>query len=172
MFQCAESTTKAVSAACEILSSIRANRVAISAVRNDILDEIERFCQQNNIELLKPPFGDNSAQAINEAEVGISEVAFGIAQTGTVVEATRDDATRLISSLPAVHVCFLNQKDLLLSLHEASSRLQAIYQDPKDRVSVTFISGPSRSGDIEMKITLGVHGPAESHVIVLSNSES
>ncbi len=103
---------------------------------------------------------------INEAELGISVAEFGIAETGAIIEVTTDDAYRLMSSLPRVHIAFLKAAQIINSIYDAAPLLRSIYQRRPQHCNVTFISGPSRTGDIEMKLFLGVHGPKESHVIV------
>jgi len=103
---------------------------------------------------------------IGKADVGLSACDFGIASTGTVVEVTTDDAHRLGSSLPRVHIAFLPAKEIVRTLEDSIPRLRRIYRDNPKSCNITFISGPSRTADIEMKLFLGVHGPQESHVIV------
>lgn len=103
---------------------------------------------------------------INEADLGITAAGFGIAETGTIVEVTTDDSLRLMSSLPRVHIAFLKASQIINSIYDAAPLLRSIYKRHPQHCNVTFISGPSRTGDIEMKLFLGVHGPRESHVIV------
>lgn len=74
---------------------------------------------------------------------------------------------RLVSTLPAKHIAFLRAEDLVLHLDDAASQLRQLFAQHSEHCAVTFISGPSRTGAIEMKLTLGVHGPEESHVILL-----
>ncbi|HEX9654747.1 MAG TPA: lactate utilization protein [bacterium] len=103
---------------------------------------------------------------INEADLGITAAEFGIAETGTIVEVTTDDAHRLISSLPRVHIAFLKASQIIDSINDAAPLLRSVYRRHHRHCNITFISGPSRTADIEMKLFLGVHGPQESHVIV------
>ena len=102
---------------------------------------------------------------INQADVGLSQCEFGIAFTGTVVEVTTEDAYRLVSSLPGTHIAFVSAHSIVPGLDEAGTLLREIYQKTGN-CNVTFLSGPSRTADIEMKLFLGVHGPQASHVIV------
>ncbi|MFQ5650218.1 MAG: lactate utilization protein C [bacterium] len=107
-----------------------------------------------------------SPPGINAADVGVSAVSFGIAFTGTVVEVTANDSARLVSSLPRVHVALLPGTEIVPSLEEAAPRLRRIYAEHPGSCQITFISGPSRTADIEMRLFLGVHGPQASYVIV------
>ena len=84
---------------------------------------------------------------------------------------TEMDSHRLVSSLPRVHIAFVPASEIIHNPDEAAPRLRTIWQKHGENCNVTFISGPSRTGDIEMKLVLGVHGPQESHVIVCNWNE-
>jgi len=87
--------------------------------------------------------------------VGVTRAVCGLADTGSILET---DAALLASLLPEVHLAVLSQSNLLSSLPEAMDLV-------KDKNAV-FITGPSRTADIEMTLTIGVHGPKEIHVFV------
>ena len=57
--------------------------------------------------------------------------------------------------------------DLVATLRDAAGRVRTFYQQNPKHATVTFISGPSRTGDIEMRLTLGVHGPETTHAVVI-----
>ncbi|NIR50760.1 hypothetical protein GWO43_28120 [candidate division KSB1 bacterium] len=151
----------------KICSSSKAAKVAVFPTFPELnkgLDLLFVNSKFNKI-VLKPTEGKVAYQ-INEAEVGMTPAEFAIAETGTIVEVSTDDTCRLISSLPRVHIAFVKKSNLLLSLEEAGSKIKKIYQRHGSDCNMTFISGPSRTADIEMKLFLGVHGPQESHVVV------
>lgn len=87
--------------------------------------------------------------------VGVTKAWAGLADTGSVLEA---DGELFGSLLPEVHLVILKSKDILPSLPDSMSLV-------KDQNAV-FITGPSRTADIEMTLTIGVHGPKEIHVFV------
>jgi L-lactate dehydrogenase complex protein LldF len=92
--------------------------------------------------------------------VGVTKAWVGLADTGSVLEADEELPGSL---LPEVHIVVLKSKDILPSLPDAMPMV-------KDKNAV-FITGPSRTADIEMTLTIGVHGPKELHVFVdVSNS--
>lgn len=103
------------------------------------------------------------------AQIGLTEADYGIAETGSLVLESGPGKSRLASLLPPVHVAILPESRILPSLVSFTER----YADPKesarlkDMACLTFISGPSRTADIEMTLTLGVHGPQALHVILL-----
>ena len=92
--------------------------------------------------------------------VGVTKAWAGLADTGSILEA---DDELLGSLLPEVHIAVLMSKDIVPSLPDAMSLV-------KGRNAV-FITGPSRTADIEMTLTIGVHGPRELFIFVdVSNS--
>ncbi len=88
--------------------------------------------------------------------VGVTKAICGLADTGSVLEA---DSSLLASLLPEIHIAILKSQDILPSLPDAINLV-------KDKKSAVFITGPSRTADIEMTLTIGVHGPKEIHVFV------
>jgi L-lactate dehydrogenase complex protein LldG len=67
-----------------------------------------------------------------------------------------------------VHVGVVWEGDLRATLKEASGPLRAFFQENAEHATATFISGPSRTADIEMRLTLGVHGPEVAHTVIVS----
>ena len=128
-------------------------------------------CQAHGLRLLQPPYAaDTLPGAIDEAEVGITWMDFAIARTGTLVETALDDATRLASALPRTHIGLVSAREFVDELEAAAPRIRQTLLDNPENCTVSFLSGPSRTGDIEMKLTLGVHGPESAHVIVLAET--
>jgi L-lactate utilization protein LutC len=98
--------------------------------------------------------------------VGVVRAARGIAQTGTCVVVADDEALRLETMLPEVSVILLNRADILLDLPSAAPFLRE--QQTQGRASyVSFITGPSRTADIERVSAIGVHGPLELHIVLI-----
>lgn len=95
-----------------------------------------------------------------EADIGITGAAFGIALTGSlVVDSTRAGA-RTASLLPAVHVALLARDAILPDPGALLRSLDAHLPDGLPS-NLVLITGPSRSADIELQLTVGVHGPRE-----------
>ena len=98
-------------------------------------------------------------------QVGVARVAKGIADTGTCVVVTDDEETRLKTMLPETTVFILKAEDIVPHLADIAPFLRSRQAD--GRVSYTsFISGPSRTADIERVSAIGVHGPLAVHVIL------
>ena len=98
-----------------------------------------------------------------EAGVGLTEAQLAIAETGTLVLRSDNEEHRLASLLPRVHIAVLNVRDLVPELGEALAKLQTDGIPPV----ITFITGPSRTGDIELTLVVGVHGPEILHVVLV-----
>jgi len=86
--------------------------------------------------------------------VGVTKAVCGLADTGSVLEADGEGSPLHASLLPEIHIAVLNKSDILPSLSDA---IQLV----KDTRAAVFITGPSRTADIEMTLTIGVHGPKE-----------
>lgn len=99
------------------------------------------------------------------ADVGITTASFAIADTGTLLLATSPTRPRSVSLVPTVHIALVRQSQLVDRMGDALSAYGSLSVAAVPS-SVHFISGPSRSADIENDLTIGVHGPAALHVIV------
>ncbi len=109
-------------------------------------------------------YSKNLRHAAAEADMGISSVDMAIADTGTLAHDATAMEGRLVSMLPPVHVALARSDSLVPDIREALGR----YRDTNSIPSyLTFISGPSRTADIERVLTIGVHGPGELHIIFI-----
>jgi L-lactate utilization protein LutC len=99
-----------------------------------------------------------------EAEFGITSADYALADTGTLVLFSSQEEARMISLLPPVHIAVVPRERILTGLDELLTRTPL----PAERSSsMLFITGPSRTADIEQILVRGVHGPGEIHVIVV-----
>jgi L-lactate dehydrogenase complex protein LldG len=100
--------------------------------------------------------------ALFGCDAGVTGSQWGIAETGTLVLESNHERHRLASLVPPVHIALLEAAKIRQTLGE----VLALLQKDLSRV-VTFITGPSRTSDIELTLAIGVHGPAELYVIVI-----
>lgn len=91
-----------------------------------------------------------------------SRALYGVAGTGSVVLAASPEEPRARSLLPAVHVTLLAEDRILPGLAE----LFAAVGDALPS-ALAIVTGPSRSGDIEQQLVVGMHGPGEVHVVLV-----
>jgi L-lactate dehydrogenase complex protein LldG len=96
------------------------------------------------------------------AKVGISQVDWGKADTGTLVEDATAVEKRLVSTLPIIHIALLAAGNIVADLPALLTRI-----DPRQAGYIAFITGPSRTADIERVLTIGVHGPERLIIVVV-----
>ena len=101
--------------------------------------------------------------------IGITGADYAVAETGSVVVLPRKGLSRLVSLVPPVHIAVVRVEDVVESLDDVFLfRRLEYHQNGGDMGSyLNFISGPSRTADIEMKLVVGVHGPREVHLVLL-----
>jgi L-lactate utilization protein LutC len=115
---------------------------------------------------------NTSRQTFFAADLGISGVDALIAETGTVVVGARREEPRSLSLLVPVHIVVAECKQLLPDLFDL---FETFVADSGNRVRrplpscLALITGPSKTGDIELRLVTGVHGPGEVHVILVSS---
>lgn len=111
-------------------------------------------------------------QAFIDADVGITGANIAIAESGTIVVVTNEGNDRLVSTLPPVHIAVAGVDKIVPTLDDALEILKVLARNAtgqKLTSYVSFITGPSRTGDIELTLVTGVHGPREVHIILLDN---
>jgi L-lactate dehydrogenase complex protein LldG len=100
------------------------------------------------------------------ANAGVTGVNFALADTGTVVLESTTEALRLATTLPEVHFALLDPGKLLADSLEAIPYLRG-FHERAPRNYLAYITGPSRTADIERVLTIGAHGPRQLHVLLL-----
>lgn len=103
------------------------------------------------------------------ADAGVTCAQWGIAETGTLVLLSASEQNRVASLLPAVHVAVLPESRLLGTLGDVFAALRDTNGAPTSR-TITFVTGPSRTADIELTLVVGVHGPKALHVLLLADA--
>lgn len=102
------------------------------------------------------------------ADIGITGADFAIADTGTLVLLSGPEQPRLTSLLPPVHMAILEKETIVPNIHALFARLGKSYENYDNLCScISLITGPSRTADIELNLTLGVHGPGKAVVIMV-----
>jgi L-lactate dehydrogenase complex protein LldG len=121
------------------------------------------ICPALTIPLLRTD-GGYDALALEECDAGISECDLLVAQTGTVVVTNRSAGGRALSVLPPHHVVLARREQLVPDLPAAFEWLQNKYGADYPSM-ISFITGPSRTGDIERILVLGAHGPKQLTIL-------
>jgi L-lactate dehydrogenase complex protein LldG len=100
------------------------------------------------------------------ADLGITAADFAIAETGSVVVQSRRGQERMASLLPKVHLAIVEPAMIVPDLFDLFARLElnGVDQLPSN---LTLITGPSKTGDLELRLVTGVHGPRAWHVAMI-----
>lgn len=106
-----------------------------------------------------------SRPANGDDATGLTGCFCAIAETGTTVLLSAPEEPKVTALLPETHVCVVRESRLVGAMEDAFALLRRERGElPR---SAFFVSGPSRTADIEMTIVIGAHGPYRVHVIIL-----
>ena len=106
------------------------------------------------VELISPN-SDKHEMAL--CDLGVTEADYALPETGTIVLRSSHEKPRAVSLLPRIHLAVVLPSALRADLHQ-------VFAEAKDSPYLVFITGPSRTSDIELTTTLGVHGPRNLYV--------
>jgi L-lactate dehydrogenase complex protein LldG len=109
---------------------------------------------------------DVTRETAAAAKIGISQMDWAIADTGTLAQNATAVEQRLVSTLPEIHIALIASSKMVPDLATALSRIS-----PQDAAYLTFITGPSRTADIERVLTIGVHGPERLIIALVDQLE-
>ncbi len=140
----------------------------LMAVPNLSAPDIETLtvlCRDSGIGLIR----QGLAAYAGGIDVGLTMADFAIAATGTLVLNCPDEDLRLATMISEVHVAVLRSEDIYANSDDAADRLAGFFAASD---YTAFITGASRTADIERVLTLGVHGPLELHVLIIDASTS
>jgi L-lactate dehydrogenase complex protein LldG len=141
--------------------SLLPDRSAAAAVDDDPeLEDVAQALADAGHDVLRPADADYRAR-LPTAGLGVTRCVAAIADTGTLLLVFDRAHPRSTSLLPRIHLAVLHPGDFVPTLADALARIPS---PPPS--AVTFVTGPSRSADIEQILTLGVHGPAQVHAAV------
>jgi L-lactate dehydrogenase complex protein LldG len=113
--------------------------------------------QELGVDLIPAQAGKH---ALAKCDLGVTEADFALPETGTLALLSADEKPRSVSLLPRLHLAVLTPSALRADLHQ-------VFNEAKHNPYLVFISGPSRTSDIELTVALGVHGPKDLAVWVI-----
>jgi L-lactate dehydrogenase complex protein LldG len=132
----------------------------------EMLDELGvRRLDAERAERLAP---DERRAAWLAADLGITAADFAIAETGSVVVQSRRGQERMVSLLPKVHLAVVEPAMIVPDLFDLFARLELTGLDQLPS-NLTLITGPSKTGDLELRLVTGVHGPRAWHVALVQS---
>ena len=104
-------------------------------------------------------------------DLNAASVAFaGVAETGTLALVSGADNPTTLNFLPDNHIVVLFAEDVVGDLESVFARLRARYGAGQAPRTLNFITGPSRSADIEQTLLFGAHGPRRLHIVVVGDA--
>jgi L-lactate dehydrogenase complex protein LldF len=112
-------------------------------------------------------FVNPTREELLHCDAGITTAHLGVAETGTLVLSSDAERSRLGSLLPPLHIAVLPLDRLVDDLGSALDIVAG--EPPALPPAVTFITGPSRTADIELTLVVGVHGPRDLCVLLLDS---
>jgi L-lactate dehydrogenase complex protein LldF len=128
-------------------------------VVDDLGAELMAAQAQQGIQIVREP--------APSVRAGITGALVGIADTGTLVMIGGEGRPLTASLLPEIHIAILRASEILPSLPEALRKPEV-----REAAAGVIITGPSRTADIEMTLTIGVHGSSELHVFLIDDSDA
>ena len=146
---------------------------------------ISDFCNQNKINKI---IASPGAQALlgkdisfcnpsavkdwDSAQAGVVLADYGIAETGTLVHLLNSDSEKLAGILPRVCLAVVESKKIVAAPEAIADVISGhLSRAGKPGPQVAFVSGPSRTADIECQLSLGVHGPANLIILIVDGAQ-
>ena len=145
--------------AADRLRSIVGDRSATEIIVSDS-ELVHRIVNAAGINAIQ----DASRDELFSSAIGITSAQWAIAETGTLVLESGAERHRLASLDPPVHVCIVTTSSIRQSMAEILKLM-----DPDANRAITFVTGASRTSDIELTLAIGVHGPGELYVVVIKD---
>jgi L-lactate utilization protein LutC len=158
----AQSEDEIVNAVSTIIADLQKTRLRARRIALSDAPMLDRILGRISVAV------ENIATSVSAAElfdydVGISTAQAAIAETGTLLLESESERHRMVSLVPPVHIAIVDAADICLTLGEA---LAAVGRGSDLSPTITLITGPSRTADIELTLAIGVHGPQELYVIL------
>ena len=148
--------------------------------------EIARYLRDQNLpatvrlgadpRLAALPWAETSLEISHGASDGhdlnaVSAAFAAIAETGTVALTSGPDNPTTLNFLPDNHVIVVFAEDVVGDMESVFARLRAKYGAGQAPRTLNFVTGPSRSGDIEQTLLFGAHGPRRLHIVMIGAQE-
>jgi len=126
---------------------------------------LEEACKTSEITFLKPPLRSHA----NDIHTALTAVDWGIAETGTLVLDSSSEDVRIATMLSETHVALLPVSQIRPDVTALENEINAVLK-ADDSSYYAFITGASRTADIERVLAIGVHGPQELHILIMEGN--
>ncbi len=145
-------------------ANVKAQKIiAAPSLEKDVRLNLSRLCLENGFHLIEK----NLRKYGGGVDIGFTYADAGIAETGTLMIDSSSEELRLATMLSEFHVCVLPKSRIVADSYDAEEKL--VQGMTKNANYTAFITGASRTADIERVLALGVHGPLELHILLLED---
>ena len=131
------------------------------------LDEIVEELRSRGVQIVSDNGSGEAIEALPQADAGLCRALAGVAASGTVLIGPGLGLEGLVSTLPPHCVVLLSSNDIYPDLAAALAQAAPLIAIPGSRLA--FVTGPSRTSDIELTTVVGVHGPLRLDVVVIDD---
>ena len=146
------------------IKKLKVQKVAAAPLTSVNPKELENYARSANLDFSL----ELNKDKIEQADMGISEFELGIADLGSIFQDASGLHRRLVSMLPPVHLALVPTAAIVESFAQALEAIEKVY-DGRIPPYLSFITGPSKTADIERELTIGVHGPEKLIVICIDS---
>jgi len=130
-------------------------------------DSLQKLCHSSGINVLEEPLRDHAGCL----DTSLTWVDYGIAETGSLMLASDVEDIRMATMLAKIHIAILPITKIRLNTESIETELDDILKNNAPSYTA-FITGPSRTADIERVLAIGVHGPIELHLLLIKEMTS
>jgi L-lactate dehydrogenase complex protein LldG len=165
-----DATAAAISKTLELIPRQSSSKVLLG--RGPFIDSLDlrQILQSNGVEIVSSkPLDAIGRDDLFDADVAITGVDHLVAETGTMVFLARPNDPRYLSLLPPVHIAIAHSSQIIPDLFDL---FEPEVLDKDLSSCVSLVTGPSKTGDIELKLVTGVHGPREVHVVLVAETQT
>lgn len=115
----------------------------------------------------EPALERTQGRAAGSDSAGLSHALAGVAETGTLIFTSGADNPTTINYLPETHMVVVAASDIVGAYEDMWTKIRTTFGEGQMPRAVNFISGPSRTADIEQQLVMGAHGPRRLHVMIV-----
>jgi L-lactate dehydrogenase complex protein LldG len=152
--------------AIELTKKQGGSTIAAPGLEEHMRSELRGLCGENGLTLLDGSLRDH----LSSIHTGFTLADWGIAETATLVLDSSSEDLRIATMLSETHVAVLPRSRIQHDAMALETELLRLLKSAPRYLS--FISGASRTADIERVLTIGVHGPKELHILILEDNPS
>jgi L-lactate dehydrogenase complex protein LldG len=151
--------------AIEITKEQGGSTIAAPGLDDTSRSVLKELCRENNLTLLV----ENLRDHLSGIHTGFAVADWGIAETATLVQDSSSEDVRIATMLSETHVAVLPRSRIKPDTMALEGELNDLVKSPS--CYLAFISGASRTADIERVLTIGVHGPQELHILIVEDAQ-